>query len=76
MRATTPAEVFAANTQLWETAVEQYVDVAPRVAAAVETAAEAVAPSTVHQLPHALPARDTLILLDREPAAEQDRKVA
>jgi hypothetical protein len=76
MRATTPADYLAANTQLWETAFEQYVDVAPRVAAAVETAAEAVAPSTVHNLPEVMPARDTLILLDRGAAAEPDRKVA
>jgi hypothetical protein len=76
MRATTPADYLAANAQLWETVVEQYVDAAPRVAAAVETVAEAVAPPTVHELPHAIPARDTLILLDRGDTAELERKVA
>lgn len=76
MHATTPADFLAANAQLWETAVEQYVDAAPRVAAAVETAAEAVAPPTVHTLPHATRSRDTLILLDRDGTAEPERKVA
>ncbi|MBS0233381.1 MAG: hypothetical protein JSR99_07830 [Proteobacteria bacterium] len=75
-RAMTPADYLAANAQLWETTVEQYVDAAPRVAAAVETATEAVAPPTVHTLPHAMPARDTLILLDRGGTPEPERKVA
>lgn len=77
MRATNPADCLAANAQLWETTLEQYVDVAPRVAAAVETAAEAVVtPPEVHKLHHAAPRRDTLILLDRGGTAEPERKVA
>ncbi len=75
MQPASPADVLNANAQLWATVAEQYVEAVPRVAAAIETATEAVAP-TVLPLP-AKQARDTLILLDREEAVEvPERRVA
>lgn len=74
-RPATPADFFQANTQLWTVMLQGYLDSAPRVAAAVETATEVVAPKKVHELP-AKPLHDALILLDRDDVVERERKVA
>lgn len=71
-RPATPADFFHANMQLWAAVMQECFESAPRVAAVVETAAETVAPKVL-ELPHK-PARDTLILLERD--AEGVRKVA
>ncbi|CCB67397.1 MULTISPECIES: hypothetical protein [unclassified Hyphomicrobium] len=73
-RPATPADFFHANMQLWAAVMLECFETAPRVAAVVETAAESVAPKVL-ELPHK-PMRDTLILLDRDPAGESVRKVA
>ncbi len=70
-----PTDLFNAGAQFWATVADQYIETVPRVAAAVETAAEAVAPRVL-PLP-AKQARDTLILLDRKEASDvPERKVA
>lgn len=71
-----PLDFINTNTQLWQAVTEQYVDVVPRVAAAVTTATQSVAP-VVLPLPAKRP-RDTLVLLDRKEDAggEPERKVA
>lgn len=73
-RPATPADFFNANMQLWAAVMQECFESAPRVAAVVETAAESVAPKVL-ELPHK-PARDTLILLDRDTSGEGVRKVA
>ncbi len=72
MHPTGPAEIFNANAQLWSTIMQDYAEAAPRVAAAVETATEAATIPAILHLP-AKPARDTLILLDRDEAASERR---
>ncbi|MES1179866.1 MAG: hypothetical protein ABUL43_01590 [Hyphomicrobium sp.] len=75
MQPTTPADFLSASTQLWTTVADQYVEAVPRVAAAMETAAEAVTPKVL-PLPIRQP-RDTLILLDRGESADMpERQVA
>jgi hypothetical protein len=74
MRPASPFDVINTNAQLWQAVTEQYVDVVPRVAAAVSTATQSVAP-VVLPLPAKRP-RDTLVLLDREGGDEPERKVA
>jgi hypothetical protein len=75
MQPSSPAELFNAGAQFWATVADQYIETVPRVAAAVETATEAVAPRVL-PLPAKQP-RDTLILLDRkEPSDVLERKVA
>jgi hypothetical protein len=75
MRPASPIDVINTNAQLWQAVTEQYVDVVPRVAAAVSTATQSVAP-VVLPLPPRRP-RDTLILVDRnEGGDEPERKVA
>ncbi|MET1045409.1 MAG: hypothetical protein ABWX70_01690 [Hyphomicrobium sp.] len=75
MRPTMPADIFRAHAEFWGTIVQDYADAAPRVAAAVETAAEAVVAPAVVPMP-VLPVRDTLILLDRDEQILPERKVA
>lgn len=76
MQPASPTDFLNANAQLWTTVAEQYIEVVPRVAAAVETATEAVAPTAL-PLPAPKQARDTLILLDRRESGEVlERKVA
>jgi hypothetical protein len=75
MRPASPIDVINTNAQLWQAVTEPYVDVVPRVAAAVSTATQSVAP-VVLPLP-ARRSRDTLILVDRnEGGDEPERKVA
>lgn len=73
-RPATPADFFQANMELWAAVMQECFETAPRVVAAVENAAESVAPKVL-ELPHK-PKRDTLILLDRDTAGEGARKVA
>jgi hypothetical protein len=75
MRPIGPADIFNANAQLWSTIMQEFAETAPRVAAAVETATEAAARPAVLHMP-AKPARDTLILIDRDDADSVERKVA
>lgn len=75
MRPTTPNDFLNANALLWSTMIQQYAEVAPRMAAVVETAAESATNPEVLQLPKK-PARDTLILLDRGEVAPLERRVA
>lgn len=70
----TPSDFFSANAQLWTAMMQDYLETAPRVTAAVETAAEAVAPKIL-EMP-TKPPRDTLILLDPDVEATRERKVA
>jgi len=74
-RPATPADFLNANTQLWAAMMQGYFETAPRVTAAVETAAEAVAHKKVLEI-QPKPARDTLILLDRDVETARERKVA
>jgi hypothetical protein len=74
-RPTGPNAILNANAQFWSTIAQEYAETAPRVAAAVETAAEAAAMPEVLQMPPK-PVRDTLILLDRDEANVSERKVA
>lgn len=74
VRPTSPADFFNAHAQLWTTIMQGYLDSAPRVAAAVETATEAVSPTVVELPPN--PSRDTLILLDRDDVPAPERRVA
>jgi hypothetical protein len=74
MQPATPSDFFNANAQLWSTLMSDYLAAAPRVAAAVETAADAVTP-TVLRVP-AKPIHDTLILLDRDDEVLRERRVA
>jgi hypothetical protein len=69
-----PADFLNANAELWASLTQDYLDVAPRVAAAVETVAEAVAPKVIQMAPSQR--RDTLILLDRDDEPAQQRMVA
>ncbi len=73
MRPATPLDFLNANAELCTALMQEYIDAAPRVAAVVETAAEAVAPAAV-PMP-AQSARDTLILLDRENIAVSEQPV-
>jgi hypothetical protein len=70
MQPSSPADILNANAQFWTTVTEQYIETAPRVAAAVEAATEV--PATVLALPPKQ-SRDTLILLDREEVREERR---
>ena len=72
-RPASPADVYNANVQLWATMMQDYLDAAPRVAAAVETATEAVVSPAILEMPPK-PAHDTLILLDRDEAGVPRRK--
>jgi hypothetical protein len=74
LRPASPLDVINTNAQLWQAVTEQYVDVVPRVAAAVSTATRSVAP-VVLPMP-AKQSRDTLLLLDRNEGDETERKVA
>ncbi|SFV36902.1 hypothetical protein [Hyphomicrobium facile] len=75
MQPATPVDVFSAHAHFWATVTGQYIETVPRVAAAVEKAAEAVTPKVL-PLP-AKPARDGLILLDRQPSGgTPERRVA
>ena len=75
MQPATPVDMYSAHAELWATIAGQYMESVPRVAAAVEKAAEAVTP-TVLPLP-ARQSRDGLILLDRQSAGEPaERRVA
>ncbi|WP_045835040.1 hypothetical protein [Hyphomicrobium sp. 99] len=75
MQPATPADVYSAHAELWTTIAGQYMETVPRVAAVVEKAAGAVAP-TVQPLP-TKQKRDGLILLDRQSQGElAERKVA
>jgi hypothetical protein len=74
MQPATPSDFFNANAQLWSTVMSDYLAVAPRVAAAVETVADAVAPTVLHM--PARPPHDTLILLDRDDEVLRERQVA
>jgi hypothetical protein len=67
-----PLDLINTNAQLWQTMTEQYVDVVPRVAAAVTTVTQS---QTVLAMP-AKRSRDTLVLIDRQPKNELERKVA
>ena len=42
MQPTSPLDIINTNAQLWQTMTEQYVDVVPRVAAAVTTVTQPV----------------------------------
>jgi hypothetical protein len=76
LQTTSPLDIINTNAQLWQTLTEQYVDVVPRVAAAVTTVTQPVG-STVLPMPAKRP-RDTLVLIDRneKPKNGLDRKVA
>jgi hypothetical protein len=75
MQPASPVDVYSAHAQFWTTIAGQYIETVPRVAAAVEKAAEAVVP-TVLPLP-SKQNRDGLILLDRQETSEPlERKVA
>lgn len=75
MQPATPADVYTAHADFWATIAGHYIETVPRVAAAVEKAAEAVTP-TVLPLPPKQK-RDGLILLDRQSPVElAERKVA
>jgi hypothetical protein len=74
MQPATPSDFFNANAQLWSTLMSDYLTAAPRVAAAVDTVADAVAP-TVLRAP-GKPTHDTLILLDRDDELLRERRVA
>jgi hypothetical protein len=75
MEPATPVDVLSAHAQFWTTVTGQYIETVPRVAAAVEKAAEAVTPKVMPLLPK--PARDGLILLDRQTSGEKpERRVA
>lgn len=67
-----PLDLINTHAQLWQTMTEQYVDVVPRVAAAVTTVTQS---QTVLAMP-AKRSRDTLVLIDRQPKNELERKVA
>jgi hypothetical protein len=71
-----PLDLINAHAQLWQTITEQYVDVVPRVAAAVTTVTQPVG-STVLPMPAKRP-RDTLVLIDRQEKSKNglERKVA
>ena len=76
MQPASPLDLINTNAQLWQTMTEQYVDVVPRVAAAVTTATQSVAP-VVLPMPGKR-SRDTLVLIDRQetPSSDLERKVA
>jgi len=76
MQPASPLDLINTNAQLWQTMTEQYVDVVPRVAAAVTTATQSVAP-VVLPMPGKR-SRDTLVLIDRQetPSSDLERRVA
>jgi len=75
MQPATPVDVLNANAQFWATVTGQYIESVPRVAAAVEKAAEAVAPKVLPLPPKQT--RDGLILLDRQDSGKSaERRVA
>jgi hypothetical protein len=74
-RPTNPADFYNANAQLWASLMQGYLDAVPRVAAAVETAADAVGPKVL-ALQQPKQHRDTLILLERGEGTTYERKVA
>ncbi|RUP07567.1 hypothetical protein [Hyphomicrobium sp.] len=75
MQPATPVDVCTAHAEFWAKITGQYIETVPRVAAAVEKAAEAVTP-TVLPLPPKQK-RDGLILLDRQSSGElTERRVA
>ncbi len=73
-RPVTPMDFFNANAQLWTAMMQGYLETAPRVTAAVETAVEVMSPKVL-EMPPKQP-RDTLILLDRDVEMPIERKVA
>lgn len=76
-RTSSPVEVAKVNAELWQTMIGNCTEVAPRMFAVASTATQSVAP-IVLPMP-AKHSRDTLILLDREPAeieSYEERKVA
>ena len=75
MQPAAPADVYAAHAELWATIAGHYMESVPRVAAAVEKAAEAVSPTVLPMPPRQN--RDGLILLDRQTSGERvERRVA
>ena len=76
MQPATPVDVYTAHAQLWATVCTGNIwRRVPRVAAAVEKAAEAVTPKVLPLPPKQH--RDGLILLDRQTSGEfAERKVA
>ncbi|HEY8195133.1 MAG TPA: hypothetical protein VIF13_08785 [Hyphomicrobium sp.] len=76
LRPASPMDLADANAQLWQTMIENCMDVAPRVAAAASSATQSVAP-IVLPLP-VRRSRDTLVLLDRGDHAgdASERRVA
>lgn len=76
MQPESPLDLINTNAQLWRTMTEQYVDVVPRVAAAVTNTTPAVGSITVPL--RGARSRDTLVLIDHENAGdrEPERRVA
>jgi hypothetical protein len=74
MRPGSPMEILKANARLWTSFADHFAEAVPRVASAVSSATESVAPIIIPA--PVKRARDKLILLERDADGTFERKVA